>query len=318
MGRVLEAIGVFWGYLAAVRLEPLALAVGAHVLRGMCTSRAWRNVLAAAYPGERVRWRSIYAAYVSGVGANALLPARAGDALRLYVAHRTIPGASYITLVGSTAVLAIVDGAAALLLLGWALTQGVLPGLDLLPSLPSFDFAWLLRHDLTARILLGSLAASLVVLAIWGRRRLRELRARLGQAFSILRTPRRYLRRVASWQLADWLLRLVAIWFFLGAFGIDQSVRSVLLVQATLSLATLVPVSPGGIGTEQAFLVLVLSGEAPRTALLAFSVGMRVTLTAVNALLGAGAMLLTLRTVRFRRAAQAGASSAELASRPPG
>jgi uncharacterized membrane protein YbhN (UPF0104 family) len=77
----------------------------------------------------------------------------------------------------------------------------------------------------------------------------------------------------------------------------------VLLVQATQSLATFVPVSPGGIGTEQAFLVYTLRGEAPRTALLAFSVGMRLTLTAVNVVVGFAAILLTLRTIRFRRAA---------------
>ena len=68
----------------------------------------------------------------------------------------------------------------------------------------------------------------------------------------------------------------------LDAFGIDQSLRNVLLVQASQSLATLVPVSPGGVGTEQAFLVYTLRGQAPRSALLAFSVGMKLTLTAVN------------------------------------
>ena len=42
-----------------------------------CTSRAWRNVLAAAYPEERVPWRAIYPAYLAGVGINAIIPARA-------------------------------------------------------------------------------------------------------------------------------------------------------------------------------------------------------------------------------------------------
>ena len=45
-----------------------------------------------------------------------------------------------------------------------------------------------------------------------------------------------------------------------------------------------------------------LRGQAPRTALLAFSVGMRLTLTTVNVVLGFTAILLTFRTIRFRRA----------------
>jgi len=300
--RVLDAIQAFWDTLASVQLVPLALAISCHVVKLACTSRAWRNVLAACYPGERVRWRSIYAAYAAGVGVNAIFPARAGDVVRLYLAHRAVPGASYATLLASTLVLTIVDFSFALALFVWALTQGVLPGLDVLPSLPSFDFAWFLRHELVSELLLAALAAGLAMLAVWIHHRSRELRQRVAQAFTVVRTPARYLRTVVSWQLCDWALRLATIWFFLGALGIEQSFRNVLLVQATASLATLVPVSPGGIGTEQAFLVYVLRGQAPRTTLLAFSVGMKITLTVVNVIVGFASILATLRTLRFRRA----------------
>lgn len=302
MDRVLDAIQAFWETLASVQLLPLALGIGCHVVKLACTSRAWRNVLAAAYPAERVRWRSIYAAYVAGVGVNAVFPARAGDVVRLYLAHRAVPGATYATLIASTVVLTIVDFTLALGLFVWALSQGVLPGLDVLPSLPSFDFAWFLRHELVSELLLALLAVGLVVLAVWLHHQARQLRQRVSQAFTIVHTPARYLRTVVFWQLCDWTLRLVTIWFFLGAFGIEQTPRNVLLVQATASLATLVPVSPGGIGTEQAFLVYVLGGQAARTALLAFSVGMKITLTAVNVVVGFAAILATLRTLRFRQA----------------
>lgn len=72
-----------------------------------------------------------------------------------------------------------------------------------------------------------------------------------------------------------------------------------LLVQAAESLATLVPINPGGIGTQQALLVYTLRASASRSALLAFSVGMKLTLTAVNVIVGFAAILLTLRTLRF-------------------
>jgi uncharacterized membrane protein YbhN (UPF0104 family) len=107
---------------------------------------------------------------------------------------------------------------------------------------------------------------------------------------------------VAIWQAGDWFFRLVAIWFLLDAFDIPQSLRNAGLVQMSQSLATLFPITPGGLGTEQAFLLYVLNGVAPAATLLAFSVGARLTLTLTNVVAGFTAIGLTLRTVRFRKA----------------
>ncbi len=304
MRTVLDAVAAFWDYLASVRPLPLAIAIGCHIAKTMCTSRAWRNVLAAAYPEVRVRWPAIYAAYIAGVGVNAIFPARAGDVVRLTMAHRAVKGSTYTTLVSSSVVLAIVDSACAVALFAWAVTQGVFPSFDALPSLPSFDFAWFLDHPRVSQILLVIGVFGLIALAIWIRSNVAEFRGRVGQAFTILHSPARWLRTVVVWQLADWALRLTTIWFMLAAFGINQSLRNALLVQASQSLATLVPFSTGGVGTEQAFLVYTLRGQAPRSALLAFSVGMRLTLTAVNVVLGFTAILLTFRTIRFRKATE--------------
>ena len=76
---MLDAIDAFFDHLAEVHFRFLALAICCQVVKTLCTSRAWRNTLAAAYPETRVRWRSIYAAYVAGVGVNALFPFRGGD-----------------------------------------------------------------------------------------------------------------------------------------------------------------------------------------------------------------------------------------------
>jgi uncharacterized membrane protein YbhN (UPF0104 family) len=297
---VLDAIDAFWDYLESVQPLPLGIAICCHIAKTMCTSRAWRNVLAAAYPEDRVRWLPIYGAYIAGVGVNAIFPARAGDVVRLTIAHRAIKNATYTTLVSSSAVLAIVDIVCGITIFAWALTQGVFPSIDRLPSLPSFDFRWLFEHDRIGELVLLAVVFGLITLMIWVSAHVAEFKERIGQAFTILRTPARWLRKVVFWQLADWALRLTTIWFMLDAFGIDQSLRNVMLVQASQSLATLLPISPGGIGTEQAFLVYTLRGAAPRSALLAFSVGMRLTLTAVNVVLGFTAILLTLRTLRIR------------------
>ena len=301
MHHVQHAIRVFLDHFEDIGFGALAAGVGCHLVKTFCTSRAWRNVIAAAYPGERVRWRSIYAAYVGGVGVNAILPARSGDLLRLYLTRRAVPAATYTTLAATYVVMAIFDSAMALAVFAYALSLGVLPGLHVLPSLPDWDFGWFLSHTRfteTASVLLVIAAA---VLFVWARRRVRAFKQRVSQAFTVMRTPRAYLQRVVFWQACDWSLRFVTVWFFLRAFGVPDTVRNVLLVLATSSLATLLPVTPGGIGTEQAFLVYVFGSAVTRTRLLAFSVGMKVTLTAINLVIGFAAIFVVLRTFRFRK-----------------
>jgi uncharacterized membrane protein YbhN (UPF0104 family) len=67
------------------------------------------------------------------------------------------------------------------------------------------------------------------------------------------------------------------------------------------SLATLLPFTPGGIGTEQGLLVYVFRGEAPATAVISFSVGMHLAIVAANVAVGFTALGLMLRTFRWRR-----------------
>ncbi|HWG56851.1 MAG TPA: lysylphosphatidylglycerol synthase transmembrane domain-containing protein [Gaiellaceae bacterium] len=303
MGQVLHAIRVFFEQLAAVDFAPLALAVGIHLVKTFCTSRAWRNAIAAAYPDRAVPQRSIYGAYIAAVGVNAVVPARGGDAVKLYLAHRSVDGASYATLAATLFVLSLFDIAMGGLIFGYALTLGVLPGVGALPHLAAFDFGWVGAYPELAIVLALVLAILVFFGGTWLRFRVHGLKARLAQGVVVLRDRERYLRTVATWQACDWALRFVAIWFFLDAFGIAQSVRNVLLVQVTQSLATLVPVSPGGIGTEQAFIVYVFDGAVSTTRLLSFSVGMKLTLVAANVAAGFTAIFLMLGHVRWREAA---------------
>jgi uncharacterized protein (TIRG00374 family) len=143
------------------------------------------------------------------------------------------------------------------------------------------------------------LAVAIVAL-LWFAEDLQGFRHRLAQGFAILKDRGNYLRHAAAWQCADWLLRLTAVFFFLHAFGLPATLHNALLVQVSAALASLVPLTPQGIGTEQAFLLSVFRGQAPSAALLAFSVGMRITLMVVNAILGFATIFLTLRTVRLR------------------
>jgi uncharacterized membrane protein YbhN (UPF0104 family) len=195
----------------------------------------------------------------------------------------------------------------ALLIFVYALTLGVLPGVGSLGSLPGFDFGFVASNPEFFSILLLALVIFGVVGFFWLRLHVAEFKQHIRQGVVVLSDRTRYLREVAFWQAGDWLLRFVAIWFFLDAFGVEQSLRNVLLVQVTQSLATLVPISPGGIGTEQAFIVFVFEGTGiGRAALLAFSVGMKLTLIVANVVLGFSALFLTLGHTDWRSIAGRG------------
>ena len=301
--RVLDGIDAFLDQLTSVDPLPMLFAVLAQLAKLTCTSMAWRNVLAAAYPDDVVRRRSIVGAYLAGVGVNAIIPLRAGDAVRVLLAHRAVAGSTYTTIVSSTLVLSIFDIAAASTLLAWAaLTQDALPGLSDLPELPSFDFAWLLDNPLAAELLLSALIIAAVVVGIWIHGHVVDFWERVKQAFAVVRRPGLYLRTVAFWQAGDWVFRLVAIWFLLDAFDIPQSPQNVLLVQVSASIATLLPLTPAGIGTEQAFLLYVFQGAVPSSQLLAFSVGLKFMTVGTNVVAGFTAIAVTLRTLRYSKA----------------
>ena len=301
--RVLDGIDAFLDQLTSVDPLPVLFAVLAQLAKLTCTSMAWRNVLAAAYPDEAVRRRSIVGAYLAGVGVNAIIPLRAGDAVRVLLAHRAVAGSTYTTIVSSTLVLSIFDIAAASTLLAWAaVTQDALPGLGDLPELPSFDFSWLLDHPLAADLLLSALVIAAVVVGIRIHGHVVDFWERVKQAFAVVRRPALYLRTVAFWQAGDWVFRLVAIWFLLDAFDIPQSPENVLLVQVSASIATLLPLTPAGIGTEQAFLLYVFQGTVPSSQLLAFSVGLKFMTVGTNVVAGFTAIAVTLRTLRYSKA----------------
>ena len=180
----------------------------------------------------------------------------------------------------------------------WAGVAGILPGADALG--PSFDFGWAVDNPRRAVIAFVVILLILLAILLWYAEQIGDFRRRIAQGFAALRDRSYYFRRVAPWQAVDWSCRFIAILFFLSAFGLPATIHNALLVQVSAGLASLLPITPGGIGTEQAFLLYLFRGEVSRTALLAFSVGMRVTLITVNAALGFAALLLTLRTTDWR------------------
>jgi uncharacterized membrane protein YbhN (UPF0104 family) len=308
---VLHAIGVFFDHLAAIEWKWIGLALASHVSKLVMVSRAWRNIVKAAYPRSRVRWRQMFGAYVSGTGVNAIIPARGGDAVKLFIAKRRVEGATYTTLVATVLLQTLFDMLVATCFILWAISLGALPGLDVLPNLPSLDYGWAFRHPTAGLILFVAFLLFGGLLLLWIAERMEDFKERIAQGFAAFRNRPYYLTRVISFQLADWSLRLVTVFCFLHAFGLPATLHNALLVQVSQSLATVLPFSPGGIGTEQAFLVYLFRGVTSHSQALSFSVGMRVTLTIANAALGFTAILLMMKTLRFRDAVDEGNAAEE-------
>jgi len=300
VGEFFHAVGVFFDELASVGWGALAIALGLHFGKVVLRTFAWRNILAAAYPGTRMPWWSIFGAYVAGVGVNSIVPGRGGDLVKLYLVRHRVPAATYTTLASTLLAETVLDLVLALAIFLWALTQGVLPGLHVLPNLPSFDWGWLLGHTKASATVVALLTVGAIALWWWASQHVSDFRARIGLGLVILRDRRRYAREVASWQLASWVLRIASLYFFLEAFHVHASIHNALLAQVVDSLSTLLPFSPGGVGTKQGFLVFVLKGEASTSRLLAFSVGQYVAVTLFNVAVGAIAIFAMLRTLRLR------------------
>jgi uncharacterized membrane protein YbhN (UPF0104 family) len=300
VGEFFHAVGVFFDELASVGWGALAIALGLHFGKVVLRTFAWRNILAAAYPGTRMPWWSIFGAYVAGVGVNSIVPGRGGDLVKLFLVRHRVPATTYTTLASTLLAETVLDLVLALAIFLWALTQGVLPGLHVLPNLPSFDWGWLLGHTKASATVVALLTVGAIALWWWASQHVSDFRARIGLGLVILRDRRRYAREVASWQLASWVLRIASLYFFLEAFHVHASIHNALLAQVVDSLSTLLPFSPGGVGTKQGFLVFVLKGEASTSRLLAFSVGQYVAVTLFNVAVGAIAIFAMLRTLRLR------------------
>ncbi|HEY4703234.1 MAG TPA: lysylphosphatidylglycerol synthase domain-containing protein, partial [Streptosporangiaceae bacterium] len=186
-----------------------------------------------------------------------------------------------------------------ILVLLYAITQGLLPPLPEIPHLPAFELSFWADHPKTLAITVGVLLILLIVGVWYLNQRVRRFWARVKQGLVILTRPGDYLRQVFAWQGVGWILRFAAFWFFLEAFGLKGSIGNVMLVMSVQAIANIIPFTPGGAGAQQALLVATLTGPS-RAAVLSFSVGTQIAMAAWSVFLGFAAILLVFRTTDWR------------------
>ncbi len=297
--RFFNAAAEFFRHLSEVHWGSFGLAL--LCLLGMQLARAWawRNVLRAAYPDKRIAFLPLSAAYLAGAGINAVVPAHAGDVTKVFLAKRQIPDSSYPAVTSSFLVQTVFDTSVGVLVLLYAISQGLLPPLPEIPHLPAFELSFWTGHPKTTAFIAAGLILAIVVGIFFLAHRVRRFWARVRQGLVILTQPRRYMREVFAWQGVGWLCRFAAFWFFLEAFGISGTIGNVMLVMSCQAIANIVPFTPGGAGAQQALLVATLSGPT-RAAVLSFSVGTQIAMAAWSVVLGFAAILLVFRTTDWR------------------
>jgi uncharacterized membrane protein YbhN (UPF0104 family) len=301
-----DAVDQFFSNLASVRLGPLLLALLLFTAYLTLRARASFNILRAAYPAERFNFREIWGAYFAGYGFNAVIPARGGDVVRLFLTKTSIPNSSYPAVAASFVVELGYDVAMGSLILIFAFTQGVFPKPPDFASLNAFDLSFFAEHPLFTLFLLTALAVGALLAFALLSVRVRAFWQRVRQGFTILRDRRRYFREVFAVQFGGWCFRFAAFWMLLEAFRVGGSVKNVLLVLGVNAVSAAVPFTPQGAGVQQALLVKVFAGTAAGSTVAAYSVGQQIAIGALTFGIGFAALVFIFRVRSFKEIVRRG------------
>src|ERR1700749_4996798 len=205
-----DATTEFFRHLSEVHWSQFGLALLCLLAMQLARAWAWRNVLRAAYPDKKIPFLPLAAAYLAGAGINAVVPAHAGDVTKVFLVKRQIPDSSYPAVTSSFLVQTVFDTSVGILVLLYAITQGLLPPLPRIPDLPAFEISFWADHPKALGLTVLGLALAIALGVYFLAQRVRRFWDRVRQGVIILATPRRYLREVAAWQGVGWLFRFAA------------------------------------------------------------------------------------------------------------
>ncbi len=273
-----RALGKFFDNLTSIDWATLAFALLSFLVYLTIRSRAYFHVIRAAYPHDRIQFRRIWGGYMTAYGFNNAIPGRSGDLIRMFLTKSSVHHSTYPAVVSSFFVELVFDFVIAVPILIYTFSQGVLPKLPDFAKLPAFDLAFFVdRPQLTMFLITVVAILGFVAFALLAER-VQAFWANVRHGVVILSDHRRYLREVFAVQAVSWLFRFAAVWFFLEAFHVGGSVRNVVLVLGVQSIASFMPLAPGGAGIQQALLVKVFAGAAAGATIAAYSVGQQIAI----------------------------------------
>ncbi|HEY6891748.1 MAG TPA: lysylphosphatidylglycerol synthase transmembrane domain-containing protein [Solirubrobacter sp.] len=303
-----NAVGDFFSNLARVSWLALLLALIFFTVYLTLRARASFHILRAAYPDSKIEFRRIWGAYFAGYGFNAVIPARGGDVVRLFLTKSSVPDSSYPAVGAAFSIEFIFDLTIAVPVLAYAFSQGVFPKPPDFSKLPAFDLAFFASHPRFTLFLLTVLGIAVLAGFALLSAKVRAFWARVRQGLTILFDRKRYFREVWLVQFAGWLCRFAAFWCLLEAFNVGGSVSNVLLVLGVNAVAALVPFTPGGAGVQQALLVKVFGSGAT---VAAYSVGQQIAIAALTFGIGLAAVIWIFKFRSFKEVIAAGRAQRE-------
>jgi uncharacterized protein (TIRG00374 family) len=222
----------------------------------------WRLILRDA-EGRGFPWTPLWHATAIGFMANNLLPARAGEVARAYVAQHQLP-VRFTTALGSVGVERVFDALLMLALMAIAIVAPSFPANTVVRGRSLSGLAS------AAALLFGAIlvVALLVVhrpapwLALLGRVTHRLLPARLADrlthwaegivdGLAVLKSPARFAG-VVAWSIVVWGVNAAAFAVCFRAFGLDVPLEAALLLQGIIGFGVAVPSTPGFVGVFEA------------------------------------------------------------------
>ena len=203
------------------------LAIGAaaalQLVAGVVRVRGWFHVVRRSCDeASHLRYREVVAAHLGGCGWNAVLPARAGDAVKVALLRRRLPEAPLATVASTLVVPALVDAVLTVALVGALVAAGALSLADLASPLPG-----------AAQMpVLGGAACVVVVVGLFARRHVWRLARNIRAGLSAIGRPRFIATNVLPWQLAARGLRVLAFALVLVAAGLPLGFVPALVLMA--------------------------------------------------------------------------------------
>jgi uncharacterized membrane protein YbhN (UPF0104 family) len=279
---VLDLLGVdvngwfsdLWDALTGVGLGYLAVGWALQTVQTTLTALGWFYILRAGFPHAPFHYRSILAAYATGVALNGFLPANIGTVVMLLMYVAIVPGSNFVGVVAAMGVQKI-----------FFTIAGAFVYVYLFASVPGeFEIQLDALHDHPALAVLTALGAVLLIV-ILGRifwRKLEGLWRKAKQGGAILARPRDYAVQVVLPSFGAWVAKLGVIAVFLAAYGIAVTFHTVMSVAGGNSIANTVSVTPGGVGVNQATNVAALDNVTDAATATAYSLGQQLAVTAWN------------------------------------
>jgi glycosyltransferase 2 family protein len=243
------------------RADPLLLLISVILATATFPLRAirWRLILRDV-DGHRFPALPLWHATAIGFMANNLLPARAGEVARAYVASRQLP-VRFTTALASVGVERVFDGLVMLGLMAAAIAAPSFPADTVIAGRSLSALAT------SAAILFGALLVlALVVVhrpAPWLRlvgrvsQRLAHWVEGLVAGLAVLKSPVRF-GGVVLWSLVLWLTNAAAFAVCFRAFGLEVPLEGALLLQGVIGFGVAVPSTPGFVGVFEAATLLTL------------------------------------------------------------